>query len=311
MLSGTIELARMTTQPSGGTTRRRVEVEKLVQWAYRDELPKRHTSSAEGSWDRLAQFGSLGGMDPGHGAAQRYPHFGLPHPDAEAIEKAVGALPDLVIDWPESTEAILGDLASLVAINQLQRPQGAPGRLTTSGWTDHKTGRWRVAENRPRDVLLLGKLNTAALVTMHAAQGTRPDWADEHPQPTYIQADRSPTGTPALIGECRGRDLYATGSYCPVCWEPSPVSIAQLRADYWCWFRGLEMLAESLELAAHVVLPPSAPPQPWLDSATEPGLIFAVGESTGKPLPLKPQRKLATGAKRPQRGSAVRKISID
>lgn len=308
MLSGIMELARAPAS-SGGTTKRRIECEALLQWAYRDELPKRHTSSAEGIWDRLSVFGSLGGIDPGHGSAQRYPHFGLPHPDAEAIERAVSALPDLVIDWPDSTEAILGDLAPLVSINQLQRKQEVPGRLTTSGWTDRKTGKWRVAENRPRDVLLLGKLNTSALVTMHAAKGTRPDWADEHPHPTYIQADRSPTGTPALVGECRGRDLYATGSHCPLRWEPSPVSIAQMRADYWAWFRGMEMLAESLELSAHIVLPPTAPPQPWLDPGGEPGRIFAVGESMGKPLPLKPARKLAGGMKRPRIGGAVRKIS--
>lgn len=309
MLSGTIELARAKTQPTGGTTKRKVECEALLQWAYRDELPKRHTSSAEGIWDRLSQLGSLGGIDPGHGAAQRYPHFGLPHPDAEAIERAVGALPYLIIDWPESTDAILGDLAPLVSINQLQPPQ--EGTVTQSGWTDLRTGKWRTAQNQPRSVLFVGKLNTAALVTMHAAMGTRPDWGDEHPRPMYVQADRSRPGTPALVGECRGRNVYTTGSHCPVRWEPSPISIAQLRADYWCWYRGLEMLAESLDLAAHIVLPPTAPPQPWLDPGAEPGRIFAVGESTGKPLPLKPQRKLASGTKRPRIGSAVRKISID
>jgi hypothetical protein len=49
------------------------DIEFLLQWAFLHELPKRKISSAEGIWDRLSQYGSLGGInpDPGHGAAQR------------------------------------------------------------------------------------------------------------------------------------------------------------------------------------------------------------------------------------------------
>jgi hypothetical protein len=78
--------------------RREVEVEALLHWTYRDELPQREISSAEGIWDQIAQHGQRGGIDVGHGAAQQYPHFGLPHPDALAIEKVVAALPDARID---------------------------------------------------------------------------------------------------------------------------------------------------------------------------------------------------------------------
>ena len=87
-----------------------VEIETLLRWAFVDELSKRITSSAEGIWDHIEEIGQRGGIDPGHGAAQRYPHFGLPHPDAEKIELAVSALPNLIIDWKESREALMGDL---------------------------------------------------------------------------------------------------------------------------------------------------------------------------------------------------------
>jgi hypothetical protein len=57
------------------TVKRALDVEHLLCWAYCDELPKRHTSSAEGIWNRLGRIACLG-IDPGQRtgtAAQRYP----------------------------------------------------------------------------------------------------------------------------------------------------------------------------------------------------------------------------------------------
>ena len=71
----------------------RVDIEKLLQWAYLDELPKRQISSAEGVWEGIREYGQRGGTDIGASGAQRYPRFGVPHPDAEEIEKAVGGRP--------------------------------------------------------------------------------------------------------------------------------------------------------------------------------------------------------------------------
>jgi len=75
-----------------------VEIEALLHWAFRDELPKRITSSAEGIWDRI-ESGQAGVAQDHHHSAQRYAHFGLPHPDAERLEIAVEALPDVVVAW--------------------------------------------------------------------------------------------------------------------------------------------------------------------------------------------------------------------
>jgi hypothetical protein len=94
-----------------------VDIEKLLQWAYLDELPKRQILSTEGVWDRLQQYGSLGGINPdpgGSGNAQRYAQFGLPHPDAEEIERAVGALGQASIE--DNYDVIVGELAALVTV---------------------------------------------------------------------------------------------------------------------------------------------------------------------------------------------------
>jgi len=250
-----------------------VEVEKLLHWAYGDELSKRTTSSAEGIWDHIEEWGQRGGIDPGHGAAQRYPHFGLPHPDAYKIEIAVTALPNLVLDWAASSDAILGGMAALL---------------------------------QSRDVLLVRTLRTSALVTMHAKMNSRPDWREEPPRPCRIQAERG-RNRPKIIGECKGRDRYTIGSYCPLQWEPSPISIAELRADYACWHRGLTTLAQTLELDEHIALPPTAPALPWAGEKDPPRRIFYIGErAQAQTLPLNPQRPLAFGAGRKNRNSSVR-----
>lgn len=240
--------------------KKQVDIEQLLRWAYGDELIKRVTSSAEGIWDHIEDWGQRGGIDPGHGAAQRYPHFGLPHRDAEKIEVAVGNLPNMIIDWAASRDAIMGDLAALF---------------------------------NARDVLLVRTLHTAALVTMHAKMATRPDWREEQPRPHWIAAERG-RNRPKIIGECKGKDRYTIGAYSPLHWEPSPISIADVRADYACWHHGLTRLAESLDLDEHVALPPTAPARPWAGEREPVRRIFTIGErAKGRPLPLRPERARA------------------
>lgn len=246
--------------------KRSIEIEKLLHWAYRDELSKRTTSSAEGIWDQIAEYGQRGGIDPGHGAAQRYPHFGLPHPDAEEIEKAVARLENLILDWSASCDAIMGDMAPLI---------------------------------QKRDVLMVRSLRTAALVTMHANMGSRPDWREDPPRPYFIQAERG-RNRAKIIGQCLSKDRYTVGAYCPLQWEPSPLNIAVARAEYACWHRGLTMLAQTLDLDSHTALPPAAPGRPWAGERDPVHRVYAVGERPQREqrLPLKPERARALGPMR-------------
>lgn len=273
---------------------RAVDVELLLRWAYRDELPKRQISSAEGIWRDMA-LGRVGRVDGGESTAQRYASFGLPHPDADRIESAVADLPMMVIDWEESLSALMGDLAGLLSVNDLRREQEERGRITQSSWpakTYSKTERRAQAVNKPRDVIFVGSIDIGALVASHAKQGTRPRWYGGpvacHPTPS-----RNDPGRTMIIGECRGKNLYSTGSCCPLTWRPSLLTIATARADYRAWWRGMAMLAESLNLAEHVALPTAAPEFPWLDG--EPEISFYGHPSPPKmaTLPMKPQRELA------------------
>lgn len=247
-----------------------MDVERLVAWAYQEELSKRHLSSAEGIWDRIMEDGQRGGVDKGHGAAQRYCHFGLPDPDAELIEKAVSALVDTVIDWDQSFDAIAAELSALISINEIAR-QGVKSRTPRARWG--KAGekavqvffgeKPRPSHDKPRDVIMVGGLRTSALVAMHAVRGTRPDWAEESPKPSMVPALRGPNAM--IVGDCRGRNIYSIGAYCPLKYEPTPLSIVSNRAEYVAWHQGLTKLAETLQLAKFVVLPPKASITPWLD----------------------------------------------
>jgi hypothetical protein len=299
-----------------------IDVERLVAWAYQEELSKRQLSSAEGIWDRIQEDGQRGGIDPGHGAAQRYCHFGLPDPDAERIEKAIGALDDLVIDWNLSFDAIAPDLAGLVTVNDLTKQHEMP-RAPKVNWGkagDRAVRAFfgpgadqRPASDRPRDILMVNSLSTSALVTMHAIKGNRPDWVEEFPKPLPTPAAR---GTNAMIiGECKGKNLYSMGSVCPLKWSPSPLSILTSRADYVAWHRGLATLAEKLQLEKFTALPPKAAATPWLDDSEEieeSREIHAVmpnGSNSVRPwgtLPLKPARGRMGAPIRTQRASPVR-----
>src|ERR1043166_1772582 len=208
--------------------RKRVDIEELVCWAFRDELSKKVTSSAEGVWDAIRDYAQRGGIDVGHGAAQRYPHFGLPHPDALALERAIARLPNLSIEHDMDRAALFGDLAPVI---------------------------------EARDWLQVRTIKTAVLVTANGVLARRPAWGTgETPRPVGIKATRG-TGF-AVVGECKGHNRYSAGSYCPLRYEPAPISIVRERADYAAWHWGLQRLAGTLELSPHVGRAPAAPPPP-------------------------------------------------
>ena len=297
-----------------------LDVELLVRWAYVDELSKRQSSSAEGIWDRILDYSNHGGIDSGRGAAQRYAHFGLPDPDAERVEQAVSALSDTLIDWEVHFEEIAGDLAGLISVNDLSRHGGRQSAAPKVGWGNSGKRALKAffgdkgvqpPHDRPRDVLMLGGIKTGALVMMHAIKGTRPDWRDEQPCPQMTPMPRGPNAM--IIGECRGKNLYTTGSCCPLIWSPSPLTIISGRAEYIAWYHGLARLSETLVLEKFEVLPPKASRLPW-ESDNEPVSRVVPVIPTGHndvrewgTLPLKPTRPRA-GPTRRQRADPVRHV---
>ena len=298
-----------------------MDIETLLHWAYRDELSKKQLSAAEGIWDRIEEDGQRGGVDKGQGAAQRYAHFGLPDPDAEIVERAVAALSDMVINWEKSFKAIAGDLSALISINEMNRHPSMRPKQPRAGWGKAGSraveafwgkGAARPIKDRPRDVLMVGGLRVNALVTMHAIRGSRPDWVERRPEPGPTPAIKGPNAM--IVGECRGKNLYSTGSHCPVTWTPSPLSIVSNRAEYAAWHEGLCQLADTLQLSKFVALQPKACATPWLENdELESRLVPVMPTASNRAsawgtLPLKPYRERIGVAPARQKAGPVRVI---
>lgn len=296
-----------------------MEIETLLRWAYRDELSKRQLSAAEGIWNRIEENQHHGGIDPGHGAAQRYAHFGLPDPDAETIELAVSGLKDQGIDWNASFDVIASELAGLVSVNEIapravsattkqKVSWGEAGSKALRSWFG--PGAERPVHDRPRDVLMVGTIKVDALVTMHAIKGTRPDWWDEQPEPQMVPTTRGANAS--IVGECLRKNVYTEGSYCPLRWAPSPLSIVTARAEYAAWHAGLTWLAESIELRKFVALPPKAPAAPWVINTEQcSNLVLVVPNGRNNvadwgTLPLKPSRGRMLSPERREQAGPVR-----
>lgn len=268
-------MAAPTQSPGAGAAtaagRRKVDIEQLLQWAFLDELPKRHLNATgetgERFWRRMEQYGSLGGVDIDEPLAsvQRYAYVGEPHDDAKAIEKAVGAFGSAAVDWESHHDLIVGELAGLINVNDLRPlplPTMAPdrGRATVAGHYDRDGG--APLRDERRRTLLIASTNRTALVQKHAVFRSRPEWRHEDLTVEGVAAGRGF----ALVGECRGKNLYTEGSYCPLRYTPSPLQIVLDRADYLLWHQALTTLAETLELSEHEAIKPAASAAPWREA---------------------------------------------
>ncbi|MBS0528676.1 MAG: hypothetical protein JSS22_04715, partial [Proteobacteria bacterium] len=228
--------------------------EKLLQWVIREELPKGRRVDAN-PWDAVTQYGALGTRIDvsSHGGFSFVP--GEPDDDALAVAAAIKQLDrSATILDPDDAIVLFGDIAPIA---------GDAVRLVMEATYDLR-----------------------ALVISFAVRGARPDWEFDHPQPFQRFAPSSSGRARALVYgidragdliEVRrnsGRALKRDGEYpphvsprSPIDWlNPSPIEIAESRAEYFLWHGALVTLAADLagKLTSHDCLPPSVPALPWL-----------------------------------------------
>lgn len=223
--------------------KRAMDIEALLTWAYRDELPKR--GEASGGGGGASVFEAYGtnidcwSRDPGFPAA-----CGETHGDAVKIDAAVQDLDRLALDWAADRALYFAGcdkIASKAEIDRLEK-----------------------LAQRPR-----------ALVIHHAVMGTRPEWQNEPMRAVPVFDDKR--GRPLLLGRLDSfvvkinrktvrKTEYTPGSCCPLDFEPSPGEVAIARAEYMVWLASLSHLAESLSVALdeHEPTGPAAPAYPWL-----------------------------------------------
>lgn len=209
---------------------RSVEIERLLQWAFCDELPKREAFGPRGApsaWQSVENYAKLGCRVQSGSSVS---HSAIPHRDALIIADAVAALPGGVVVDLSKEEALLGGLSSLAAA--IVAPQI--------------------------------RLSAADLVEDHARSGVSPDWCRHQPRPMCVIG---PNGKQTVFGKRYGKDRYSEGAHCPLRWgDPTIESIARARAIYTIWWQSLDRLSILLngKLKDHVASAPAALRAPWL-----------------------------------------------
>ncbi|MBO6759326.1 MAG: hypothetical protein JJ902_23590 [Roseibium sp.] len=254
--------------------KKRIDIEKLLKWAYCEELPKAAGESGGsgggGSWLGGGSFVELLTVidDNRYGVVPDLAASGEPHPDALTLHAAVSKLDEgsvsVPADWNPMPELSCyghhADLALTDARAQLFI-EAPDGKL-----------RWR---RPPRD-----------LIRKHAVLGGAPDGFGSLPD---LKPLRGPNGgeiwyrmcvqlvatvdggMSELHYECddgwdQKRRVPKRGAYRKFYLDPDPVPAVVMRQEYVLWWQCLDALVERLSgrLDAHEPCGPTRPMTPWV-----------------------------------------------
>lgn len=223
-------------------TKRLMDVEALLTWAFREELPKRRDDE-DGrpreykSISPMFAMAALGGRVENFSREPGFPlAMGDPHPDAVLVEEAVLGLARFADHRFDGPLGLITDL-----------PRGLDEHAAMAG----------------------AMSQIVELVRIKARLGGRPSFAAS-PVPAAIVDNRGRPQVMIMRGtkeepcSAEGKDRYPRGAYCPLHWD-NPTSILIERAQYAAWWAGIDVIAHELagKLATIGVLPPSAAQRPW------------------------------------------------
>jgi hypothetical protein len=259
--AGGVRQSRVHAPPIGTrrpeTPNKRVmDIEDVLRWAFRDELPKRRENDGDLHMREYPSVCPMFAMAQHGGRIENFtrePGFpaamGEPHPDALIVEAAVLGLSRF------SEHRFAGYLGLATGL-----PQDSD---------EHGPMAWAMSQ-------------LVDLVRIKARLGARPTFAasplpaavvDKQGRPVVMiqraamKADDEGRLRPHLVEEkvgAEGKDRYPRGAYCILEWD-EPKSILMERAEYAAWWAGLDLLAHELagRLATIAVLPPAAAQRPW------------------------------------------------
>lgn len=273
-----------------------IDIEKLLQWAMRDELPKGRPVSADigasiatrlkrrafgiaasFSASRVREIDSLGFVP------------GAPHEDAEIVADAIAALSErAIIATKDDARKLFGEVA---AIAEPCIP-----------------------------ALMSAIFNPRALIVMHALAASRPRWEFDCPKPSRVCFQRQNArgqmravplvegfdADGCLVAVAASRKASARGIYdlhceprSPLQWgSPNALEIGEARAEYFAWHHALCALSRALagKMKEYEPTPAIVRPFPWITGQGGASRVL----DDGKPafsigLPLQPKR--AAGAR--------------
>jgi hypothetical protein len=251
-----------------------IDVEKLLQWVYRSELPKQEVGGLTG-WERLILLGT--NVDVGRRDSDDcFPvALGPPDPLALQIDYVVRSLPAITINWPATRSALMHGMEGLLPadISPFARPIGRGHYADYDGKRDgSRFARAEISEFDD-DGLVEGAFGTAGLVTKHAMMGTRPHW---DLGPIAVGPLKEKNGKPAIEylndkgklvrGRTKARH-YGPMARCLLKYDPAPRQIVFARAEYWVWRSALDDVAEKIcawNLRDRIVTKAKAAMLPWI-----------------------------------------------
>jgi hypothetical protein len=269
-----------------------IDIEKLLQWAMREELPKGNavTDDVGGIIARRFRAGTLGiaASLSQRGGERDTMGFvpGAPHEDAVRVGDAVHSLDDYArFKDRADVLALFGDLA------------GIAGDAV--------------------DAILKASFDQRSIVISKAVQSTRPKWDFETPTPYRMMVPfrdaagalrerplvhgTDDAGDIVYLHPRRGRAAMRDGVYdvamsprSPLQWgNPSMISIGHARAEYVAWHTALVALATSLRdrLVEFEPTMPIVRAAPWITGQAVPSRVLSDGKSFSSPLSLAPKRK--------------------
>ncbi|NDV87987.1 hypothetical protein GTW51_14880 [Aurantimonas aggregata] len=241
---------------------KRIGIEALLAWAYRQELPKAGSGTVRGhagpgagigGWDMVADYGELLALIDTSNAWGCVPDFGIedyPHEDAVTVGQAVAALADASFE-PAPDYDVLADLVledgSLLTVEErddchvrgLAIARINEGRMPATvvrmamlgaapGWTNWPVARKRVSGANGRDVWV-------RLVTRAGPDG----------EAVTVEMD----------GYDRQRQRPYPGAVLKTRLTPDPVQLVVDRVEYQAWVLALGALVADLDgkLTAHAL----------------------------------------------------------
>ncbi|PZQ82671.1 MAG: hypothetical protein DI549_10850 [Ancylobacter novellus] len=263
-----------------------IDIEDLLVWAYRVELPKVPAAPVAPArfsrgWAPMSAFGDLlavideGDVRNDYGVTPDRTALSGPHPDALAVHRTVIELSSLHLGVPDGWWPF-DDMAS---------PDGW-GKLGPAVVAD-VLGRLAV---RGDDGAMRFKTAPGWLVQKHAIMGTAPDWLAE---PIEYRTVRAANGKARWFmkrlvaqfvndeiigytehevdGWCGSRRRPFPDAYHKMELVPSPFHVGCDRAEYEVWYVALVALAEMLaeSLTAHRVTGPRRASRPWAPDAPQ------------------------------------------
>jgi hypothetical protein len=252
------------------------DIEALLRWAYRDELPKEAAGSGIGpigcasAWGGVERYGELMTLiDAPENRWGVVPIGGseTPHPDAVRIGEAVLALDGYEVTLPDGWEP-LADLRGL----------GPDGERLLDACVVRAWDRVTMLAADGRARVLREKIS--GLVRRCAILGRAPCWEADAPRVETVKGERGRErwfrrvvltdmhGMP-YEAEVDGYDHRAKRPYADAyrkhVLEPDPLDAAIGRAQYEVWVAALDLLAAELagRLEAFEPLPANHPARPW------------------------------------------------